>query len=393
LAAHIKQRKDRRSIWYLIDGPVTRSLHTTKKGLAQHQLEQYMKGKYRLIPTPTVEEFYERWIRTKIEPLFRRSLIKAYRQHFNKYILPAFKDTLLAGIGIRELKGSQVDLLGSGLSVKTCRNIIDGSFRAMYRDARIEIEELSGRDPFMDIRWPVVDRERPDPFLPEERDNILDFFRERDPFYYPWVLLAFAAGTRPSEASALQVDDLDVEASRLSITKSRHLGESNQPKTGRSKRTIRLSPEVTESLLTLPSFSLGAESLFLNKYGGPLNANSWAQRYWPRALKTLEIRPRKFYACRHTFITEAVKSGELPKAIADYVGTSVQMIGDHYCGTLELSLTDQTTVAPQRSRDRDKSTSYMAISTGGYPVEPAARSGLQVLNISQLKKAKGQKSA
>jgi len=167
LAAHIKQRKDRGFTWYLVDGPVIRSLHTTKKGLAQHQLEQYIKGKYGLAPTPTVGEFYERWIKTKIEPLFRRSLIRAYHHHFNRRILPAFKGIRLAGIGIRELTSFQVDLLGAGLKVKSCRNIIDGSFRALYRDARIEIEELSGKDPFMDLRWPASEREKPDPFLAE----------------------------------------------------------------------------------------------------------------------------------------------------------------------------------------------------------------------------------
>jgi len=363
LAAHIKQRKDRGSVWYLIDGPRIRSLHTTKKGLAQHQLEQYIKGKYGLTPTPTVGAFYERWIEAKIEPLFRRSLIKGYRQHFKAYILPTFKSIRLAGIGTRELTGFRVDLLRRGLSVKTCRNIIDGSFRAMLRDARAEIDEIKGRDPFMDIQWPEAKRDKPDPFLSEERDKILAFFRERDPFYYPWVLLAFMAGLRPSEASALLVGDLNVETRELSITKTRNLGADNQPKTGRSRRTIRLSREIVESLLTLPSFSLGAELLFLNKYGGPLDANTWAQVYWQRALKALEIRPRKFYACRHTFITEAVKRGELLKAIADYVGTSVQMIGDHYCGTLELTLADQTVFEPQPS----KSANSLVTSTGRLP--------------------------
>jgi len=49
-----------------------------------------------------------------------------------------------------------------------------------------------------------------------------------------------------------------------------------------------------------------------------------AKDYWPRTLKTLEIRPRKFYATCHTFITEAVKRGEVLKAFADYVGSSVR---------------------------------------------------------------------
>jgi integrase len=89
---------------------------------------------------------------------------------------------------------------------------------------------------------------------------------------------------------------------------------------------IHVPPEVIETLLTLPSFQMGAERVFLNKFGAALAANQWARDYWPRVLTGLEIRQRKFYCTRHTFITEQVKRRELLKAIADYCGTSVQMI-------------------------------------------------------------------
>lgn len=91
MAAHIKQRKDRGSTYYLIDGELIKSLETTKKGLAQHRLEEYIKGKYGLKPTPTVKEFFDSWIQKKIEPLFRQAQVRNYNQHFNAYILPKFK--------------------------------------------------------------------------------------------------------------------------------------------------------------------------------------------------------------------------------------------------------------------------------------------------------------
>jgi len=351
-------------MWYLVDGAVTKSLKTNKKGIAQYLLKQYTKGKYGLTPTPTVGEFYERWIGTKIEPLFRRSLIRSYRQHFTAYILPTFKSVCLAGVGNRNLTDFRVELLRRALGVKTCRNIIDGSFRALYRDARADIDELKGRDPFLDIQWPVAERDKPDPFLPEERDNILALFREREPFYYPWVLLAFMTGIRPSEASALLVNDLNVETCELSITKTRHLGAINQTKTGKSKRKIRVPLELIETLLTVPSFTMGTESLFLNKFGDPLGANDWADYYWARTLKALGIRWRKFYATRHTFITEAVKRGENLKAVADYCGTSVAMIEQDYCGTLEMASVDLTVFKPQSA----KSLETMMVPTGYHPV-------------------------
>jgi integrase-like protein len=142
LAAHIKQRG---SIWYLVDGATRTSLKTSKKGLAEHRLEQYIKGKYGLKPTPTVAEFYKSWIETKVEPLYRRALVKDYRIHFSAYILPAFKHIRLAGISTRDLNDFRVELLRRGFAVKTVRNIIDASFRAMYRDARLEIEALQAK--------------------------------------------------------------------------------------------------------------------------------------------------------------------------------------------------------------------------------------------------------
>lgn len=146
MTAHIKQRKDRGSTWYLVDGSRIRSLKTKKKGLAQHRLEQYIRREFGLNPTPTVKEFYDAWIEKKVEPVFRRGLIRDYKQHFRSHILPRFKDVRLSAIGTGELKEFQVQLLARGLKVKTVRNIIDGSFRAFYRDARAEFDELKGKD-------------------------------------------------------------------------------------------------------------------------------------------------------------------------------------------------------------------------------------------------------
>jgi hypothetical protein len=156
-----------------VDGATRLSLKTSKKGLAEHRLEEYIKGKYGLKPTPTVGEFYSRWIQTKVEPLCRRALVKDYRIHFSAYILPAFKHIRLAAMSTKDLNDFRVKCLRRGLAVKTVRNIIDASFRAMYRDARVEIEVLQGKDPFIDIQWPRLPRKKPDPFTAEERAGFL----------------------------------------------------------------------------------------------------------------------------------------------------------------------------------------------------------------------------
>jgi hypothetical protein len=42
------------------------------------------------------------------------------------------------------------------------------------------------------------------------------------------------------------------------------------------------------------------------------------------------MRPRKFYATRHTFISDALSQGANIKWLAEYCGTSVAMIEKHY---------------------------------------------------------------
>src|SRR5262245_4493436 len=53
-----------------------------------------------------------------------------------------------------------------------------------------------------------------------------------------------------------------------------------------------------------------------------------------RALRAAGIRPRKFYATRHTFISASLEAGYKIKRLADYCGTSVEMIERHYAGYL-----------------------------------------------------------
>src|SRR5215468_5438070 len=210
MAAHIKKRPGRNS-WYLIDGDLIRSLGTTKKGIAEQLLKKHNAGKLNLDePLPTVKEFYDKWILTKIPPLFRPAQERDYRQHFAKHILAKWIDAegqtrefgpmRLDQIKTGDLVAFRVALLNKKLSVKTCRNVIDSSFRAMFRDCRADYKALQGYDPFLHVQWPKAQREKPDPFTADERDRIIEHWKRNNFFYFPWVYTLFHSGMRPSEA-------------------------------------------------------------------------------------------------------------------------------------------------------------------------------------------------
>ena len=99
-----------------------------------------------------------------------------------------------------------------------------------------------------------------------------------------------------------------------------------------------------------------------------------------------EVRYRKFYCTRHTFITETIRGGENIKAVADYCGTSLEMIQRDYCARLELSsLNNRTVLAPEIRNSVD----YLASPTG-FELEstqnPDEAEEPDVIDISKLKK-------
>ena len=269
------------------------------------------------------------WLRSRFEPLFRRALVRDYRQHFKSRILPVFKDVRLAALSTKQLNDFRVQLLRSGLSVKSARNILDASFRALYRDARTEIEELQGKDPFLDVRWPRLSKKKPDPFSAEERDRIIAWYVENDFFFYPLVAWQFYTGMRPSETFALTWRDIDFF--RPGVFQLTNRATWARPPQRKPQRAIGLFRWTTllDILKLMPSRELGLDHVFVGKRGEPMS-KKWAEHSWAGPLKKLKIPHRKFYACRHTAITELVRAEKNLKAIADYVGTSVAMIEDNY---------------------------------------------------------------
>jgi integrase len=275
-----------------------------------------------------VREYAERWLPQKSSGFVRKSRVRDYRRHL-KHILPVVGDLLLADVRLTVLERLRHRLHERGLSVKTIRNIVDGTFRALYRDARRE--GLVDSDPFIGLEWPRLPGRAPDPYTEEERDELLNYFRGRKRLYYPFVLTAFWTGARPSELVGLRWGDVDLRAGKLLIRRSRTFGEDNAPKTRGSERTIDLAPFVVDVLRAeKPLHVRDDDFVFLNPEARPIDVKVFTQWTWNPALRRLNLRPRKFYATRHTFISVALTRGWNLKALAEYCGTSVAMIERHY---------------------------------------------------------------
>src|SRR5215831_1793636 len=137
----------------------------------------------------TIGEYYRAWILRKTPPIVRPGLQRDYRDQFRLYILPKFENTRISELTPAELEAFRRYLLqeykartpSGRLSLKSVKNIMDGSFRAMIRDART-VDYLIEKDPFEALLWPRKLPSKPDPFEEEERDAIIAYFRQKSFF-------------------------------------------------------------------------------------------------------------------------------------------------------------------------------------------------------------------
>ena len=279
----------------------------------------------------TVRKFYEEWIEKKKPPFVRLSLQRDYQQHFKTNILPFMGDMELNAVTVDTLESFRLYLVDErGLALKTARNIMDGSLRAMFRDAGRRLE----RNPLNDLPnnwWPRLPQREPDPYSEQERDKILAYYRNNRPYWaYAFVYFRFWTGTRPSEVTALKWGSVDLISAKATFALSRHLGEENATKTRASRRTVSLLPNVVDLLKSIVPLRVEPDSyVFTNGEGQPIDQAEFG-RAFQGVLRVLEIRPRPFYNLRHTFISIALTLGCNQKWIAEQTGTSIAMIQEHY---------------------------------------------------------------
>lgn len=279
-------------------------------------------------PARTVQEFYDQWIQDKKPPFVRKSRERDYRQHYERYLKSWFGPRALSSIGIADLTAFRSST--EGLKVKTVKNVLGGTLRALLRDA--VNQDLITESPFDRLParwWPETPPPGPNPFTWEEREQICKWFHDHDRHYWPFVTFHLWQSVRPSESTALTWGNIDRDLA--SIVRSRVRGEENAPKTSQARRVIHLKPHVAEILsLIMPLRVESNTRVFLNKLGQAINANEFRKNQWHRALRSLKIKPRDFYSTKDTAISLDLSAGLPAKLVAQEAGISVATLERHY---------------------------------------------------------------
>jgi integrase len=148
------------------------------------------------------------------------------------------------------------------------------------------------------------------------RDELLQVIADTRPRYQPLMWMLVGTGMRWSEATALTVGDVDLDAKIVRVTKAwkrdRDKGEwyVGMPKTQRSRRTITLPNEVAEAVRPLIEGRKKADRLFTNRRGEYVHHQTFYREHW-RVHCTKNIsdpRPR-IHDLRHSHVAMLLAAG------------------------------------------------------------------------------------
>ena len=134
------------------------------------------------------------------------------------------------------------------------------------------------------------------------------------------VSAALLTGARVGELKAAKVRDFNLAEGKWTPSKSKVMKKG---------RRVRFLDEQTVTLLErLCAGKAPTDQVFT--YRGHDWGNGY-DRFWRAARDKAQLDPAAtFYALRHTYISNQMKAGVPPQALAENCGTSVKQIEDHY---------------------------------------------------------------
>ncbi len=277
-----------------------------------------------------VGEYLDAWLKGSVCGTVRRSTYDRDSFLVNNHIKP-----ILGGMKLKKLNSAHVqsfyrDRLDAGLSASTVHKIHDILRRGLAQAVKWHLLPRNVAD--------VVKPPRPVPtemvaLSADDTRRLLEAAGEyRLEALY---ILAIHTGMRQGEMLALRWQDVDMENAVVSVrrTLTRNGGKVafGEPKTKKSRRSIRLTPQAVEALRSHLERQLRDMEILGDRYqdqglvfttdtGGPINPSNLRQRSFAALLKRAGLRHMRFHDLRHTCATLLLSRGVHPKFVQELLG-------------------------------------------------------------------------
>lgn len=202
-----------------------------------------------------------------------------------------------------------------------------------------------------DLVLPKNSRTKIQALSPYEQDIVLKNIYS---VHYGGLFFALMhSGCRVGELIALDWSDVDFKNNVLHISKTDYNGHVGSPKTADSFRDVPLHPQLRTQFLK--EYRVGAVgAVFRSTIGTRVNYRSLLDA-WHRYLKKCGLPEYGLHVLRHTFATNALRSGMNYKILSRILGHgSVAVTMDIYCDVLDDDLQNAIFAMSERSSDCSK---------------------------------------
>lgn len=293
----------------------------------------------------TVEEFVEEtWLPAlaasrKLKP----NTVAHYTTMMRAYVLPRIGYVKLRALSADQLRDLYGSLLVSGrrkgnsrLLSPTTVHACHVALRRMLKDAvrwghlERNVADAASEDAPSPNRREMTERvwspAQLQAFLASTRDHRLSAL---------WVLFA-TTGIRRGEAAGLRWSDIDLNAARLTVCRSRvvvnHAVVEGTPKTVRSMRTIALDAATVRALMahkerqSTERLERGSEYhlsdlVFVWESGSPIHPEI-VSRTFKRLARKSSLPAMPLHGLRHSYASAALQAGIALKVVSDRLGHS-----------------------------------------------------------------------
>jgi len=291
-----------------------------------------------------VEEYMDRWLRD-VKDTVRQSTHERYGYAIGPHIKPAIGRIKLKDLTAAQVRWFYRDRLDYGLAPATVQKLHAVLHKAL--EAAVS-DGLIPRNVAADLKLPRIIREEIDPLNQDEARRFLETASgERLEALY---ILALNSGMRQGELLALKWEDVDLERGvlrvRRTLTRTDKTYTLGEPKTKKSRRTIRLTAGAAAALEVHLSRQLAEMErmgslyqpgglAFATTTGTIINPSNLRTRSFKPLLEHAGLRSIRFHDLRHTCATLLLSSNVNPKIVSEMLGhASIAITLDTYSHVL-----------------------------------------------------------
>jgi integrase len=305
----------------------------------------------------TVGEYFDVWLKGSVRGSVRQSTYDRDASLVNNHLRPALGGIRLKKLSAAHVQGFYRDRLDYGLSPSTVHKMHAILHKALSQALKWH---MVPRNVTEAVRPPRPAPREMRPLTAEEARRLLQAAHGNG--LEALYVLAVTTGMRQGELLALRWQDVDIKnctvSVRRTLTRNGGVIELGEPKTKKSRRSIRLTPRAIEALEAHLERQLREIRILGDRYedqglvfttstGGLINPSNLRQRNFARLLKEARLPHIRFHDLRHTCATLLLTQGTHPKYVQDLLGhATIAITLDTYSHVMP-GMGDQTARAMQ----------------------------------------------